>query len=110
VCQTLKVILFINSLVQENPRKESDWEEKQLEMVKYSYKIVADVFETMDSAELRENCLRNGSLERFIERIGQLTGEHKRKKVDKDSEGESEEEEEEEQIVIDEVKEGSAED
>lgn len=50
-------------------------------MVKYSYKIVSQVFETHESAELRELCLKNGTFERFIERIGQLSSEKKRTKV-----------------------------
>lgn len=39
-------------------------------MVKYSYKIVSQVFEKQDSPSLREECIRNGTFERFIERIG----------------------------------------
>lgn len=47
-------------------------------MVKYSYQIVNQVFEKHEGAELREQCLNNGTLERFIERIGQLSSEKKR--------------------------------
>jgi hypothetical protein len=47
-------------------------------MVKYSYQIVSSVFETHESAELRDSCLENGTFERFIERIGQLSSEKKR--------------------------------
>ena len=39
-------------------------------MVKYAYKIVGSVFEKHEGAELRESCLKNGTFERFIERIG----------------------------------------
>ena len=39
-------------------------------MVKYSYKIVSEVFENHAGADLRESCLKNGTFERFIERIG----------------------------------------
>lgn len=52
-------------------------------MVKYAYKIVGSVFEKHDGADLREMCLKNGTFQRFIERIGQLSSEKSRKKVDK---------------------------
>ncbi len=52
-------------------------------MAKYSYKIVSEVFESHESAELRDQCLSNGTFERFIERIGQLSSEKKRIKVEK---------------------------
>jgi hypothetical protein len=39
-------------------------------MAKHSYKIVADVFENQESAELRDQCLANGTFDRFIERLG----------------------------------------
>lgn len=52
-------------------------------MVKYSYKIVSQVFENHESAALRDDCLKNGTFERFIERIGQLSSEKKRVRVDK---------------------------
>ena len=51
-------------------------------MVKYSYQIVSKVFENHESAQLRDECLKNGTFERFIERIGQLSSEKKRSKVD----------------------------
>ena len=51
-------------------------------MVKYAYKIVGYVFEKHEGAELREMCLKNGTFERFIERIGQLSSEKSRKKVE----------------------------
>jgi len=40
------------------------------------------VFEEHESADLRDNCLKNGTFERFIERIGQLSSEKKRVKVE----------------------------
>lgn len=55
-------------------------EELHIEMVKYSYKIVNEVFEKYEGAELRDQCLKNGTFERFIERIGQLSSENKRSK------------------------------
>lgn len=51
-------------------------------MVKYSYSIVNKVFEQHEGAELRDLCLKNGTIERFIDRIGQLSSEKKRYKVD----------------------------
>ena len=39
-------------------------------MVKYSYKIVNEVFEKHEGAELRDLCLKNETFEKFIERIG----------------------------------------
>lgn len=45
-------------------------EELHIEMVKYSYKIVSQVFENHEGAELRNDCLKNGTFERFVERIG----------------------------------------
>lgn len=50
-------------------------------MAKYTYKIVSEVFESHESAELRDKCLSNGTFERFIERIGQLSSEKKRTKI-----------------------------
>jgi len=64
-----------------DPNAGTKQEELHLEMVKYSYKIVGEVFEKCDDASLREDCINNGTLERFIERIGQLTGEKPRKRV-----------------------------
>lgn len=60
-------------------KKMSKIEEKHVEMVKYCYDIVAQVFEkAKDNIELREECIENGTLEKFIERVGALTGEKKR--------------------------------
>ncbi len=45
-------------------------EDLHIEMVKYSYKIVSEVFAQHESGELRERCLKNGTFELFIERLG----------------------------------------
>ena len=59
------------------------YEDLHIEMVKYSYKIVSEVFAKHESADLRESCLKNGTFERFIERLGHLSSEKKRVKVDR---------------------------
>lgn len=66
----------------QNVRFIQNLEELHINMVKYSYKIVSEVFEKHESADLRDQCLKNGTFERFIERIGQLSSEKKRVKVD----------------------------
>ena len=40
------------------------------------------MFETHESAELRDRCLSNGTFSKFIERIGALSTEKKRVKVE----------------------------
>lgn len=52
-------------------------------MVTYTYKVLSQVFETQENSEMRDMCLKNGTFLRFIERIGQLTSEKKRTKVEK---------------------------
>jgi hypothetical protein len=83
-------------LTAEQTRFIQQQEDLHIEMVKYSYKIVSQVFERHESAEMRIQCVKNGTFERFIERIGQLSSEKKRVKVDlsskKPSEGEAESE------------------
>ena len=66
-------------------------EDLHIEMVKYSYKIVSKVFETHESGTLRDECLKNGTFERFIERIGQLSSEKRRVKIDLDTKRKDEE-------------------
>jgi len=57
----------------------SQHEELHHDMIKYCYDIVAQVFEkAQNDATLREECIRNGTLQKFIERIGALTGEKAR--------------------------------
>jgi hypothetical protein len=51
-------------------------------MTKHSYKIVGEIFAQHENAEMRDQCLSNGTFERFIERLGQLSSEKKRVKVD----------------------------
>ena len=53
-------------------------------MVKYTYQIVNEVFSKHQGAKLREESLRNGTFERFIERIGQLSSEKRRIKIKKE--------------------------
>eukprot|EP00347_Sterkiella_histriomuscorum_P007708 403347869 len=64
-------------------KKIKDQEELHLEMVTHTYRILSQVFETQESSELRDTCLKNGTFLRFIERIGQLTSEKKRIKAQK---------------------------
>lgn len=76
------------------PEFENEWIDKQLEMVKLTYNVVQRIFEEdKNSEELREKCLQNGMINTFIERIGLLTGEVARTKVqEKEYETDSEEE------------------
>lgn len=76
------------------PDFENEWIDKQLEMVKLTYNVVQKIFdEDADSEALREKCLENGMINTFIERIGILTCETARTKVEeKDYDSDSEEE------------------
>jgi ubiquitin-protein ligase len=76
------------------PEFENEWIDKQLEMVKLTYNVVQKIFdEDTDSEDLREKCLQNGMINTFIERIGILTCETARTKVEeKDYDSDSEEE------------------
>ena len=65
----------------DNVRFIQSQQDLHIEMAKYTYKIVSEVFESHESAELRDKCLSNGTFERFIERIGQLSSEKKRTKA-----------------------------
>jgi len=64
------------------PEFENEWIDRQLEMVKLIYNVVQKIFEEdTNSEDLREKCLQNGMIDTFIERIGLLTCETARVKV-----------------------------
>jgi len=54
-----------------------------MENIKHTYQILASLFDkdAENSQQLRQQCLLNGTISSFIERLGSLTGDFKRTKV-----------------------------
>ncbi|CAI2384890.1 unnamed protein product [Moneuplotes crassus] len=76
------------------PEFENPWIDRQLEMVKQTYNVVQRIFCEEDNSDgLREKCLQNGTIITFIERIGILTSEFSRVKVEPDEYNSDSEEE-----------------
>ena len=65
------------------PEKDNPWIEKQLNVVKFSYSIVQKIFDMSNQDQtIIEKFLENGTVEKLIERIGHLTGDKGRKRVE----------------------------
>ena len=52
-----------------------------VEVVRYTYDIIGNLFKNKMSDQLLQMCLDNGTLAKLFERLGQLTGENSRTKV-----------------------------
>jgi hypothetical protein len=50
--------------------------------VRYTYRIIGELFEENKEQSLREACISNGTYKKFLDRLSQLTGEKPRKKRD----------------------------
>ena len=46
--------------------------------MKYTYKIIDKIFENHTTKELLDTCIDNGTFDKFLDRLSQLTGEPKR--------------------------------
>jgi hypothetical protein len=51
------------------------------EHVKYTYKIINEVFSKHIDKKLRQQCMSDGTFTKFLDRLAMLTGEKKRQKV-----------------------------
>jgi hypothetical protein len=56
------------------------FEKLYTENVKYTYKIIDEIFKNHTTKQLLRNCIENGTFTKFLERLSQLTGEPKRYK------------------------------
>jgi hypothetical protein len=58
-----------------------DFEKLYTENVKYTYRIIDEVFKNHSDKSLRDTCIANGTFKIFLDRLSLLTGEKKRTKL-----------------------------
>ena len=76
--RNLDIDSSMNSAQAEKLGKE--YEKLCTEHVKYTYKIIDEVFQKHTDRSLRDQCIQNGTFTKFLDRLAQLTGEKKRTK------------------------------
>ena len=62
--------------------EQKKWEEEEQKAVKFSYKILSDVFKVDNNAEIRDFALEKHLIDRFLDRIALISKENGRKYVD----------------------------
>lgn len=80
---------LIDSIYDIDPVSQKDVQEKltkqyekiYTENVKYTYKIIDEVFKNHSDIQLKQTCIENGTFDKFLDRLSQLTGEKKRTKA-----------------------------
>ena len=68
----------LNDAAKDNLSK--DFEKLYTENVKYTYKIIDEIFKNHTTKQLLDTCIENGTFNKFLDRLSQLTGEVKRSK------------------------------
>ena len=63
----------------EKEAKQNMWEKEQQSAVRFSYQILAEVFQVATDPNIRELAVENGLIHRILERLQALTGEIKRR-------------------------------
>lgn len=85
--QTVYKLIARNYDIDKSVKKEQvdilnkKYEKMYSEHVNYIYKIINEVFSKHTDSNLRSKCIQNGTYSKFLDRLGQLTGEKKRTRV-----------------------------